>query len=74
MYEAKRWHDDKRFYTPMIVLDCGKHLFIGDFVKIKGYDINLRQSGKVCSRGNNRNNKFSLKLMPLIKHYRRVLI
>ena len=39
MYEAKRWHDDKRFYTPMIVLDCGKHLFIGDFVKIKGYDI-----------------------------------
>ena len=36
MYEAKRWHDGN---TPMIALDSGKHLFIGDFVKIKGYDI-----------------------------------
>lgn len=39
MYEAKRWHEDKRFYTPMIVLDSGEHLFVRDFVKIKGCNI-----------------------------------
>ena len=39
MYEAKMWHDDKKFCTPMITLDSSEHLFVGDFVKIKGYDI-----------------------------------
>ena len=39
MYEVNRWHDDKRFYTPMIALDSGEHLFVSDFVKLKGYSI-----------------------------------
>ena len=36
MYEGCRWHDDKRFFSPMIVLSGGIHLFIGDFVKFEG--------------------------------------
>ena len=39
MYEARRWHNDKRFYTPMIVLDSGEQLFVGDFIKLKEYNI-----------------------------------
>ena len=50
MFEARRWHNDKRFYTPMIVLDCGEQLVVGDFVKLKTYNI-IWKSDKVCIGG-----------------------
>ena len=56
MYEAKRWHDDKRFYTPMVTLDSGEHLFVGDFVKLKGYSI-YGKVEKFALQVNNYNNK-----------------
>ena len=56
MYEAKRWHDDKRFCTPMITLDSSEHLFVGDFVKIKGYDIYGKVEKFALEVANNHNN------------------
>ena len=35
MFEAQRWHNDPRFFSPMMVLDNGKHVFIGDFVTLE---------------------------------------
>ena len=35
MFEAQRWHSDPRLFSPMMVLDSGKHLFIGDFITLE---------------------------------------
>ena len=30
LFEAQRWHTEPTLWTPMVVLDNGKHLFIGE--------------------------------------------
>lgn len=30
LYEAERWHNDPTYWTPMVVLTNGQHIFIGD--------------------------------------------
>ncbi len=34
MYEAVRWHEDTRFFSPMVEHN-GEFLFVGDFVTVK---------------------------------------
>jgi hypothetical protein len=44
LYEAERWHEDCRMWTPMTTLDNGQQIFIGDIVDI---DSSEYLSGKV---------------------------
>lgn len=32
MFHASRWLKDPRFYSPMVVLECGLHIFVRDCV------------------------------------------
>lgn len=46
LYQAQRWCTESRFWTPMIVLDNGCHVFIGDII-----DVQNPNTGKVECRG-----------------------
>ena len=35
MYQAKRWHDDPRFFAPMVTIVGGTQVFAGDIIHIQ---------------------------------------
>ena len=38
MYEAKRWHDDPRFFAPMITIMGETQVFVGDIIHIQDHE------------------------------------
>lgn len=45
LYEAERWHEDSRMWTPMTTLSNGQQIFIGDIIEY--IDSSNCLSGKV---------------------------
>jgi hypothetical protein len=43
MFHADRWHSDVQFYSPMVCLYNGVHVFIGDCINYQHQDL-----GTVC--------------------------
>lgn len=47
VYEAERWHNECRLWTPMVTLSNGQHIFIDDVIDVKEWNSQLMYSGKV---------------------------
>lgn len=48
LYEAERWHNDSRMWTPMTILKNGQHIFIGDIIDVNSCIGKVIKFVKVC--------------------------